>query len=47
MTNNVDPDQTSPSAASGLGLHGLLRPACPMLREIRKFHVLLSRQGIN
>ena len=29
MANSVDPDQTTRSAASDLGLHCLHRPACP------------------
>ena len=29
MANSVDPDQTPRCAASDLGLHCLLRPACP------------------
>ena len=29
VANSVDPDETPRSAASHLGLHCLLRPACP------------------
>ena len=33
MANRVDPDQMLHSVASDLGLHCLLRPGCPILRE--------------
>ena len=31
MANSVDPDQTPRSAASGQGLHCLLRLVCPII----------------
>ena len=46
MTNGVDPDQTPRSAASDLGLFGLLRSVCPKVRVITVgFIDLLLFQG--
>ena len=40
VANSVDPDQTPRSAASDLGLHCLLRPACPKM--LRKYDTLIK-----
>ena len=41
MADSIDPDQTSHSAASDLGLNCLLRPACPIHR-ISKYGNLIK-----
>ena len=43
MTNSVDPDQTPHSLASDVGLHCLLRPACPNIfrQNVANFHLML------